>query len=254
MDHLEFYKKIFSKQKIYESKANLLQREVIIRWLNNKLTNYCIINTLDISNKRDIFFSCVSILDNYINKSNDKVNHLVGITCLFISLKMETVDATFKIDFFVHCIIGYMQTFSYNDVTMEIIKTEKKILNVLKFELHHITGVNNFLHLLFELNDEKNNELKEITWYIAELSLYSLPKITPSLLAISAYILSKLKIRIEYDTVNITNAIESHKLIEMSLHNYNDVRKSVVFLNKMVTMDNEVYKDYIEIPIKKYFK
>jgi hypothetical protein len=156
---------------------------------------------------------------------------------------METMEATFHIDFFVHCIVGFMKNSSFRDIISEIIKTEKKILFTLKFEIHNVAEVNNFINLLFELNDEKNEKLKKTTWYIIELSLYTLPKIKPSLLAISAYILSQLKLGIEYNS----------KIMEKSLHNFSDVRKSVVLLNKMVLMDNKVYKDYSEIPIKKIF-
>ncbi len=243
MDPLELYKKIYDKQKIRESKGNILQREVIIKWISDKLGTYYLINKLDVSNQKNIFFSTITIFDNYINRSNDTINHLLAVTCLFLSLKMETMEATFHIDFFVHSIVGFMKNLSFRDIISEIIKTEKKILFTLKFEIHNVAEVNNFINLLFELNDEKNEKLKKTTWYIIELSLYTLPKIKPSLLAISAYILSQLKLGIEYNS----------KIMEKSLHNFSDVRKSVVLLNKMVLMDNKVYKDYSEIPIKKIF-
>lgn len=243
MDPLELYNKIYDKQKIRESKGNILQREVIIKWISDKLGTYYSINKLDVSNQKNIFFSTITIFDNYINNSNETITHLIAVSCLFLSLKMETMEATFHINFFVHSIVGFMKNLSFRDIISEIIKTEKKILFTLKFEIHNVAEVHNFIHLLFELNEEKNEKLKKITWYIIELSLYTLPKIKPSLLAISAYILSQLKLGIEYNS----------KIMEKSLHNFSDVRKSVVLLNKMVLMDNKVYKDYSEIPIKKIF-
>lgn len=135
-----------------------------------------------------------------------------------------------------------MKHMSFREVMTEILNTEKTILSVMKFDLHRTATLTNFLHIYFKTNNEKNDDIRELTWYILEVSMYILPEIKPSLLVLSAYLLSQVKHKV-YDSM----------LLEESKHNFSDVRETLKILMNMIKMDNKVCEEY-KIPVKKYFK
>lgn len=240
MEDIDYYKFIYSKQKIHRIRNKDDKREEILRWLRHKIRLY--FSSKKEIEQREVFFSVILLLDNYIDKSDEQINHLNAITCLFLKLKMETMQATYDIDFFTHCIVGFMKHMSFREVMTEILNTEKTILSVMKFDLHRTATLTNFLHIYFKTNNEKNDEIRELTWYILEVSMYILPEIKPSLLVLSAYLLSQVKHKV-YDSM----------LLEESKHNFSDVRETLKILMNMIKMDNKVCEQY-KIPVKKYFK
>jgi hypothetical protein len=231
MENLDYYEFLLSKQRIHESKKNNQEREDILRWLRDKIKVY--FSFKKEIQQREVFFSTIMLFDNYINKSNEEMTYLIATTCLFVTLKMEMMNATYDIDFFVHSIVGFMKHLSFRDIITEILTTEKNILSTMKFDLHVSAKITTFLHVYFKSNNEQNKEIKEMTWYLLELSMYVLPEIKPSLLVLSAYVLSQVKQKI-YDS----------KLLEQSKHNYDEVRKSLKILMNMIKMDNKVYEEY----------
>eukprot|EP01130_Rhizamoeba_saxonica_P005046 TRINITY_DN2034_c0_g1_i1.p1 TRINITY_DN2034_c0_g1~~TRINITY_DN2034_c0_g1_i1.p1 ORF type:complete len:285 (+),score=32.56 TRINITY_DN2034_c0_g1_i1:152-1006(+) len=159
---------------IQDSRVTVNMKNVLVMWIIEVVNDFKI--------GRKTLFLALNYLNRYLASSRlqhpGKFLQLLGVTCLFISSKMEEVSPLTLKD----CV--YVTVDTYSEV--EVINMEAEILGTLKFDLVTSTVVDFLPFYRKEHNVPEDEEFFVIlNEYLAELSLTCerLNKFLPSLIA-----------------------------------------------------------------------
>lgn len=209
----EIYENMKKKEKDYYFEDCISLNNEVTEKIRNIIVEWIIEVCKHFKCDQETLFLSIYIMDKYLNLNNIKKSELqlVAITSFFIASKYEEKNNVLADD------CTNITSNSYS--RYQIFKMERDILCGLKFELN-IVSINYFLGLYFVITNS-NERILKMSNMILDICLlhWGYSKIKPSLLAISALIISKkmyeeykefeedVKIYIEYDTKEIESVM-----------------------------------------------
>ena len=205
------YEKIMDKK--YRIHSSFIKGKKVTTAIRHRMVDWMLDVFFCLNSEYFVFFRAVDLMDRYLEKSKknlcDNDIHLIGLTCIYLSLKEEDIYPLRLC--YIEEKIGHSKFTS-----KEILQVEKDILNDIDFEILNISTYDFILELfnhfiienqiqILKLNLFKYiDSLKNISYFLCKLAcmLYRFTSYLSSLKAVSIIICSFNILKSNSETFN----------------------------------------------------
>jgi hypothetical protein len=216
----------------FQNKISLNVREILIDWIIQ--IHY--IENLNL----EVLFLAIYILDRYVSSEKISIERfqLIGITAYWIAIKYEEDNflSLNKIMYYIE------ECYTREDILL----MEKKVLNVIRFELS-VSTVITFVHEMCNYFNSKSNKYKSVIFYLSELSLlyYDMLKYLPSIRCCSIFYITNLQLECERDNIELCEMF-NYDINDLELC-INDIYEAINNLKTKSVLDKYSTDEYSNV-------